>query len=1225
MKLDRIIAGLFAAATLFFCVSCDDDEIETGIDPSLPGPENVTYDEISSGANTIAVYWDTDEADAAGATSWTVQLVEDLTMGGDNYDSSISKTLQTSDEDTRHDMAVFSSLTDMDQYYVRVRANYPKSKYSDWAYVELNGEMALIEVGTGLIDLNVSAPDEVYYSEELSSSTSIGVYVDASSASSDGASKIIIMLKPYLSSGTTYTAELSAASSVTNVFSNLTYNDKYYIYARAAYLLTDGSYSYSTWTQATDDDMVLYAVGVGPTSFDPPTAALSFAGTSTLIFKWSESNFEDVDMDQALNVRIQLYSDEDCTNLQVAWTFSGNPYGTVSSSYKVFYTYTPCFCFSGLRSGTTYYFVVTDTDTGLSSDPVSGTTEEFEVVEVSGSAAVGDVVLAENFGELTIGGDFVNKAPGFSSSSRSSFTSQPTPSGEQPDGTYTAEYYGNEVGLFNTMASSIASTRIDNWCTINEGSSNSYICERPGQVKLGASSYTAHITTPKLSSLTGVANLEVTFKAARYSTDSQEGAVYTVTGGSVDDSHILSDATKTAVYTFETASSTSVWTEYTCTIQNVTSSMRLAFGVAPRDDDTDAGSVQKRIFITDIVVKVKEYVGDITVEAPTDLTLSSTATSITASWNAGGTTDEYTVEYKESAESSYTVAGTTTSTNYTISDLTAATSYDVRVKASYSGVDSDYAEATISTQESTSIPTEISSADELVTWLAGANDGSTGEYKIVSDIDMSGKTIASSVGFAGTLDGQGYSIKNLSSTVPLFETTASTAVVKNIVLDASCSFTASNYVFGPIVGENYGTISGCTNNAPVSYTYDTSLSVASFIGGIAGASFGAVSDCTNNGAVTQSSDGVIRGGAAGIVAYMGAAISGCTNYGTITHSGTRTGSKVSAYSSASTLACNVGGVVAYGEDGFSMSSCNNYGTVNFTHTAIDVTSNINRHMIGGVVGNPIGSVESCNNYGAVNVSAKSSTGAAITGSGTEYIVCVGGVSGGDYNSSSQNVSPMSNCTNSGTVTVDFDAAQSNSAIGGVVGWPGVESKDQTITITNCSNSGDVIIKGYGKGRIGGFIGGSGNLVSCSNTGTLTIESTYSTSVAGAFAGFHTTTTHCITDCTAGGSVVTKTALAGLGGLVGNFGNVANSATTGCTVNCTLTDESGSIDSTISGMVVGLWNGTSYAITIGTSDTPIKVSGSILGTAITESNYESYLSGTKNASSDKVIYAEYGGE
>ena len=971
-------------------------------------------------------------------------------------------------------------------------------------------------------------------------------------------------------------------------------------------------------------------------------ARLYNATSSTLSFQWTGTAWEDAATDLETKSRIQLYSDETLSNLVVAWTLTGNTMTTIGSTTGSIYAYCeyPTFNFSGLSSGTTYYFVTTVTDSlgvETTSEAIAATTDSFTVVEIGedGSAAAGDVILAEDFSELTIGGDYVytHRAPGFSSDSRNTMTAQPYPSGEQPD-EYLPVTSSNEVGLFNTMKSSIASTRLDTWGTINEdGNTNKgYICERPGYLKLGASKYRGLITTPLLSSLSGLATVQVSFKAATYvdgtTADNHAAAVFSVASGSTSDSYRTITGTATQIESV-TLNESGDWETYTVTVPNVTPLMRLAVGTADRSTTgTTAGSNQSRCFVDDIVVTVVSYGGTATATAPTDLTLTPGSTTIVASWTASTDAEAYVVEYKKSTDSDYTVAtfdglAYTTETTVTITDLETSTSYDVRVKAG-PYIESDYISATTSTV--VEIPSTIDSADDLALFLSYASN-ETGTYTLACDIDMSGVGISAGVSdFAGTFDGGGYSIKNLSTSVPLFESITSDGTVKDVVIDESCTITPSDYVFGVIAKLNNGTISGCTNNASFEYVYDpeTLTSEAALIGGLVGVSFGPITGCYNYGAITLRSESTIRGGVAGIVAYSGSSISECYNYGAISQSATRTASKVKPYSSAAaTMPACIAGIVTFGEvsDDSSITKCVNYGTITFTHSAIDgATANSNRHWVAGIVGNPAGDVTYCDNYGSINGYAKSSTGSAY--STKEYIIGVGGVVGGDYGTSSQSNANVHYCNNYGNIIAYNDATGSNSVVGGVVSWPGVEGADLTTTVENCTNSGSITLYGAGKTRVGGVVGGTGHIIGCTNTGDITIESTASTSVIGAIQGMHTIASHRFEDNVAKCNITTKCDVDGLSGLIGNLGNYEFTVTfTGNSTNCTLTDESGTNDSTITGLIVGKFNGTK-ACTFGTSDTPTKVAGSVLGTAITADNFSDYLSGTTKASDNHVIYAEY---
>ena len=100
--------------------------------------------------------------------------------------------------------------------------------------------------------------------------------------------------------------------------------------------------------------------------------------------------------------------------------------------------------------------------------------------------------------------------------------------------------------------------------------------------------------------------------------------------------------------------------------------------------------------------------------------------------------------------------------------------------------------------------TSIDSPREFAAFLAGTDSGDTGDYTITADLDMTGYTITSASGFGGTLDGGDHSIKNLSSSVPMFATNAGT--IQNLIIDASCTFTAGSKEFAPLVKiDNGGT------------------------------------------------------------------------------------------------------------------------------------------------------------------------------------------------------------------------------------------------------------------------------------------------------------------------------------------------------------------------------------------------------------------------------------
>ena len=1216
MKLKRILAVILTATVAFGFWSCQQEEVETGIDPNLPAPSNLTYDEDNSSATTMTVYWDVAATDAAGAASYTVQLLTAPDQG-DNYDSSTSKTLQASAE--VHDLAVFSGLSSFTKYLVRVRANYKRSKYSEWTYITLNGEPVYHEVGFGMVDPSLPTVDTCGYDATLSTPESMWFNFDAHTAKAANASEVVVRIVNKKSTLPSFTNTESISATGTE-FLNLTNKNRYTVWARAAYKLSDGRTAYSEWMRAQEGDKNLYEVGKGAVKEEPPTAKLNYASSSTLVFSWSNYGFEDVASDRELNVRVQLYKDAACSNLLVAWTFKGNDTDVVTTTNKIFNSIQPCFSFPGLEPGTKYYFKVTNLDTELSSEPVEGETSPFTIKEPVGDAVqAGDIVLGEDFGELIIGGDYVNKAPGISSTGRASLTDQKAPTGEQPDKSakivFGPVYHSNEVGFYNTMALSVPSTRLDKWGTYNEGTANSYTCERPGYFKLGASSYASWITTPLLANLAGPATIEVTFTAARYESDQLAGSVYTVTGSSISDAHVIT-GTKTNVYSFTVPEDKSKWGTYTCTIKNVMPNMRLAFGVAEREVPTEAGSVQRRMYIGEVTVKLVEYTGEaITVPVPANLTLKAKTTTMSVSWDASDV-DSYTVEYKKSADSKWTALDPITTNSLTIENLEPDTEYDVRVKAAKTGFESQYATASARTSSASALNTEIGSASELVEWLAGATEAATDEYKLTADIDMAGKSIIAATGFAGTLDGQGHTIKNLKATAPLIAVNKGT--IKNINVDASCKFMPAAPIFGVIAADNQGTIENCHNAATVRYHVDD-VTEMTLMGGIAGQSTGTIKNCTNAGEIVIKSANGLGGAAAGIAAYQKGAISDCVNNGPVTMTSLYTNEGMKGGPLESNIMPCEGGIVGIAGAGTTITNCENNGKISFVNTALDKMTGGKREriMVGGIAGNPNGKVSNCNNHGEVYTSTATSTGKEY--SAISFIICVGGISGGDQHAKDQSASDIVSCVNDGPINVYNDASKSNSTIGGIVGWPCKESGG-TVSTKDCTNSGKITLNGFAKVRVGGIQGGSGIIDGCTNTGDIEVPTTgNNTNVVGLIAGFHSGG-YALTNCTAKGTIKSDVVLLGVGGIIGNIGNAAHTTGEGCKADCTLDTP----NSTNVGMVIGYFNGKTKNITFGTTDSPVKVKGTVKGTVLSADNFGDYLHGPTNfAASVHVINAQYG--
>ncbi|MBR5042671.1 MAG: fibronectin type III domain-containing protein [Bacteroidales bacterium] len=163
MKLSKLSAiGLSVA--LLLLAGCDIDkpyERISGINSSKARPENLELDVDGMSATSISVFWDGKNAVADGALSFTVQLTDSLTAAGDNY-SALAKTIMaTDDAGNISEACSFSKLTKGDRYFVRIRANYAYSVYSDWVYLKRDDIVVQVSVGNGLVISEFVEPQDL--------------------------------------------------------------------------------------------------------------------------------------------------------------------------------------------------------------------------------------------------------------------------------------------------------------------------------------------------------------------------------------------------------------------------------------------------------------------------------------------------------------------------------------------------------------------------------------------------------------------------------------------------------------------------------------------------------------------------------------------------------------------------------------------------------------------------------------------------------------------------------------------------------------------------------------------------------------------------------------------------------------------------------------------------------------------------------------------------------
>ena len=311
------------------------------------------------------------------------------------------------------------------------------------------------------------------------------------------------------------------------------------------------------------------------------------------------------------------------------------------------------------------------------------------------------------------------------------------------------------------------------------------------------------------------------------------------------------------------------------------------------------------------------------------------------------------------------------------------------------------------------------SADAILTCDIRVNEGTMTEASTGARVwtPIGKLAFGVNIPYTGTFEGNGKTVSGLyfndtsaNFAVGLFSLVGEGGKVQNVGI-ADSYFCGGNNV-GAVVGNNFGTVTGCYNTSIVSGSsyvggvvcandgtvtncYNTgTVSGTSSVGGVAGSNDGTVTGCYNTGTVSGSSDTV-----GGVVGDSDGIVTDCTNSGTVSGSD------------------EVGGVAGTNQD--TVTGCYNTGTVNGT-TAV-----------GGVAGYNWTTVTNCYNTGTVSGEDK-----------------VGGVVG-------RNWTAVTNCYNTGSVS-------GTTNIGGVVGY----NVSDTATVTNCYfdstvYTGDAIGNNYG--------------------------------------------------------------------------------------------------------------------------------------------------------------------
>lgn len=338
----------------------------------------------------------------------------------------------------------------------------------------------------------------------------------------------------------------------------------------------------------------------------------------------------------------------------------------------------------------------------------------------------------------------------------------------------------------------------------------------------------------------------------------------------------------------------------------------------------EGGDVSKDVALTALTAYQVKFVAD-----PAD-------TSVTLTHPVGGT-------IKPGADGGYklylgeTYAYTVAKADYiTVSgSFTAAKNDTITVTLTYAGAGWDGTTKTAPTQDKSGVYL-IDTAAKLA-WFADAVNGGQKAIsgKLTANINLNGKTWTAigtdSNKFAGTLDGDNYTVSGLAGTGGLVYYLSANGTVKSLCVDCAIDGTSnvggiadksegrienclvSGYIkggddvifgVGGIVGHGVAgnVISGCVSTADILFKYSR-YAVQNGAGGIVGYTYGTVENCYFAGNVHTNAKSVSAGGFGGLVgcARSNAVMKDCYTVGAVTGPESSFGAVVGKVNSGATI------------------------------------------------------------------------------------------------------------------------------------------------------------------------------------------------------------------------------------------------------------------------------------------------------------------------------------
>ena len=298
--------------------------------------------------------------------------------------------------------------------------------------------------------------------------------------------------------------------------------------------------------------------------------------------------------------------------------------------------------------------------------------------------------------------------------------------------------------------------------------------------------------------------------------------------------------------------------------------------------------------------------------------------------------------------------------------------------------------------------------------------------------------------FAGTLNGNGKRILNLKTDVPFIQAIGTGALVKDVIIDASCEFGVwygtKSIEFGPLVGYcSDGKITNCSSSATVTLSQCNSLANNNdlYVGGLVGRNRAAeIIGCTSSTSIVADATYVVDAASKSNL-YIGGFTGYCSNPNGVLEKCTNTGN-ISVASTA--LNIYVGGICARASAG-TITECSNSGAITASTVKADGDP-CQSIYLGGLF-----SIVDANKDQSIEVTRCSNSG-DITSASDVKQQTIGGIAG---RLSTYNVKFTGNTT-SGNITTK--AALQSLFCGGVFGRV---TASQTLTFSGEPCTGNIKI------------------------------------------------------------------------------------------------------------------------------------------------------------------------